>query len=124
MGTVYLNCFKHKDGTKAKYRHASHYLGFTSRGVAERQREHAHGTLRHGPAALMYAVREAGLAWVTTRTWEGTRATEKELKRWGNGGRLCPHCNPRAWRHKRAGSRKPKSKRLWAAKETVCNRQD
>lgn len=73
---------------------AQHYTGFAeggARGLARRLAEH--GTSRGSP--LLLAARRAGIAWALARTWDGTRARERQLKRQGSARRYCPLCGVR-----------------------------
>jgi hypothetical protein len=93
-GTVYLLCFRNADGSKAWFGHAGHYTGHAkggARGLARRLARHEAG---HG-AVLLAHVRAAGLTWELARTWEGTRARERQLKRQGGASRRCPLCGVR-----------------------------
>lgn len=87
--TVYLPHFDRP------YRHARHYTGWT-RDLPARLIDHANG---HG-ARLTQVVRAAGIGWRLARTWPGTRATERALKRQGGASRRCPLCgiHPRTTR--------------------------
>jgi hypothetical protein len=70
---------------------AQHYTGFAeggARGLARRLAEH--GTAHGSP--LLLAARRAGIAWELARTWDGTRARERQLKRQGSARRYCPLC--------------------------------
>jgi len=81
--TVYLIHFEQP------YWHAQHYLG-TAADLAARIAEHQAGT----GAKLLAAVNRAGIQWSVVRTWPGSYAQEKALKRRHNGRDLCPVCNP------------------------------
>jgi hypothetical protein len=73
---------------------AQHYTGFAgggARGLARRLAEH--GTAHGSP--LLLAARRAGIAWELARTWDGTRARERQLKRQGSARRYCPLCGVR-----------------------------
>jgi predicted GIY-YIG superfamily endonuclease len=80
-GTVYLLHFDRP------YAHARHYTGWTS-DLTARLAEHANG---HG-ARLPAVVRSAGIGWELARTWTGTRALERSLKRRHGASRYCPLC--------------------------------
>ena len=80
-GTVYLLHFDRP------YAHAGHYTGWT-RDLTARLAEHTSG---HG-ARLLAVVKAAGIGWTLARTWTGTRALERKLKRQGGASRRCPHC--------------------------------
>jgi predicted GIY-YIG superfamily endonuclease len=80
-GIVYLLHFDRP------YRHAGHYTGWTTN-LHDRLNEHAAG---HG-ARLLAVITHAGIGWQLARTWPGTRATERVLKRQGGASRRCPLC--------------------------------
>jgi hypothetical protein len=69
---------------------AQHYTGYTS-DLASRLEDHRHGRT----AAIMHAVRQAGVGWRVVRTWPGTRDTERAIKDLHAGRRLCPECTER-----------------------------
>jgi hypothetical protein len=76
---------------------AQHYTGFAEGGPACLARRLAeHGTAHGSP--LLLAARRAGITWELARTWPGTRARERQLKRQGSARRYCPLCGvtPRA----------------------------
>lgn len=79
-GTVYLIHFDRP------YKHAKHYTGWTDN-LERRLAEHRAGT----GARLMAVIKEAGIGWQLARTWEGTRARERQLKQRG-ASRHCPVC--------------------------------
>lgn len=81
-GTIYLLHFE------APFRHARHYLGWTS-GLLE-QRLDAH--IAGNGARLLAVVASAGITWRLARTWPGTRARERQIKRQGGLSRSCPMC--------------------------------
>src|SRR5512142_1629951 len=80
-GVVYLLHFDRP------YRHASHYTGWTTN-LTERLADHRAG---HG-ARLTAVIRQAGIGFVLARTWRGSRAKERALKRQGGASRRCPVC--------------------------------
>ena len=86
-GTVYLLHFDRP------YRHAKHYLGWAA-DLDARLADHAAGR----GARLLAVVRAAGIGWSLARTWPGSRARERQLKRQGGASRCCPACGvtPRA----------------------------
>ena len=43
-------------------------------------------------ARLMAVITQAGIGWTLARTWEGSRAGERQLKRQGGASRRCPIC--------------------------------
>jgi predicted GIY-YIG superfamily endonuclease len=83
-GIVYLLHFDRS------YRHARHYLGWTT-DLAARLAEHARGQ----GARLLAVVREAGIGWRLARTWPGTRRRERQIKNQGGASRCCPLCGVR-----------------------------
>jgi hypothetical protein len=73
---------------------AQHYTGFAEGGARELARRLAeHGTSHGSP--LLLAARQAGITWELARTWDGTRARERQLKRQGSARRYCPLCGVR-----------------------------
>ncbi|GAA0720645.1 hypothetical protein Drose_06915 [Dactylosporangium roseum] len=86
-GIVYLLHFDRAFG------HARHYTGWT-RDLTARLAEHAAGR----GARLLAVVHAAGIGWQLARTWEGTRADERALKRQGGASRRCPLCGVTARR--------------------------
>ena len=84
LGTVYLIHFHEP------YKHARHYIGWTS-DLAAREAEHQAGR----GSRLLAVVREAGIGFRVVRTWQGTRKQEHSRKNWPGGSKLlCPICNP------------------------------
>lgn len=83
-GTVYLLHFDRP------YAHAKHYLGWTT-DLPARLAEHAAGR----GARLLAVVHAAGIGWRLARTWPGSRARERQLKRQGGASRCCPACGVR-----------------------------
>jgi predicted GIY-YIG superfamily endonuclease len=81
VGTVYLLHFDRP------YGHAGHYTGWASN-LNARLTEHAAGR----GARLLAVVQQAGIGWHLARTWPGTRALERALKRQGGASRRCPLC--------------------------------
>ena len=91
IGTVYLLHFKHK------YRHCQHYIGFTERTLDERLGEHWSG---NGSALTSAVHQQAGNEMILARTWEGVDSSiEFILKCRAESPKLCPVCNPRAYRY-------------------------
>ena len=87
-GTVYLIHFEQPIGDLSNPRgQARHYLGFATN-LESRLAAHRAGN----GARIMQVVAEQGISWEVARTWPGTRATERRLKNWHNGPRLCPVC--------------------------------
>lgn len=70
--------------------HAQHYLGWT-RFLDARVADHQAGRGARLPAVF----RERGIPGEVVRTWKGTRALERRLKRRHEGRRLCPVCSRR-----------------------------
>jgi len=69
------------------YRHARHYTGWTA-DLNARLALHRAG----GGARLLQVLAQAGIEWTLVRTWEGSRARERQLKRQGGASRRCPIC--------------------------------
>lgn len=80
-GVVYLVHFTEP------YRHARHYTGWTA-DLESRLAEHHAGR----GARLLQVISQAGIDWTLARTWLGTRARERQLKRQGGASRRCPIC--------------------------------
>jgi predicted GIY-YIG superfamily endonuclease len=80
-GVVYLVHFTEP------YGHARHYTGWTA-DLDSRLAEHHAGR----GARLLQVIRKAGIDWTLARTWQGTRARERQLKRQGGASRRCPIC--------------------------------
>ena len=91
-GTIYLLHFA------KPYKHAKHYLGWAQH-LEARLEHHRAGT----GARLMQVVTEAGIDWEVSRTWEGDRNLEAQLKRRKDSPRLCPICAARAGRKPKGG---------------------
>jgi len=83
LGVVYLLHFTRP------YQHARHYTGFTE-DLLPRLDHHARGD----GARLMNVISRAGIGFILIRTCEGTRATERAIKRHGGAVRYCPLCTP------------------------------
>ena len=82
-GTVYL---LHLDPA---YKHARHYVGWTSN-LDERLEAHRAGR----GARLLEAVKEAGGSFHLARTWPGSRSLERAIKDRKEAPKLCPDCSP------------------------------
>jgi predicted GIY-YIG superfamily endonuclease len=82
-GTVYLI---HLD---EPYKHARHYLGWTT-DLNSRLEAHQAGR----GARLMEVVKAAGITWRLARTWPGSRDRERAIKNRHEAPRLCPECSP------------------------------
>jgi predicted GIY-YIG superfamily endonuclease len=85
QGTVYLLHFS------ANFKHARHYVGYT-RDLERRLDAH----LKGNGARLVSVIIDAGLSFELARTWDGTRRTERAIKKRKNAPRLCPACSPKA----------------------------
>lgn len=86
MAAVYLIHFDQP------YKHARHYVGYTSWSVKRRCAHHADGT----GARLMQVVTEAGITWRVVRIWRGQgRTWERQIKNYGHTAKLCPVCSGR-----------------------------
>lgn len=81
MGTVYLIHFD------TPYRHARHYIGWTS-DLPHRLAEHHAGN----GSRLLEVVSDAGITWRLARTWGGDRSLERKLKNRHGASRFCPIC--------------------------------
>jgi predicted GIY-YIG superfamily endonuclease len=95
IGTAYLIHFSRR------WRHNGHYIGWTSKPLAERIEAHRRGN----GAKLMRIIRREGIDWEVARTWpDVTVFREKQLKRKGGASRMCPLCgiHPQAHSHPRA----------------------
>ena len=68
---------------------ARHYLGWAS-DLAARLEAHREGR----GARLMEVVKERGITWHVSRTWEGSRDRERAIKDRAESPRLCPDCTP------------------------------
>ena len=86
LGIVYLLHFSRP------YQHARHYTGWTD-DLLDRLDAHARG---HG-ARLINVISRAGIGFTLARVCEGTRATERAIKKSGGAVRFCPLCTPRPW---------------------------
>jgi len=83
-GVVYLIHFD-----QAIADHARHYLGWAS-DLDARLEAHRAGR----GARLLEVVKERGIGWHVSRTWEGTRDRERAIKDRAESPRLCPDCTP------------------------------
>ena len=70
--------------------HAKHYTGWAS-DLPARLALHEAGQ----GARLLAVAKAAGIGWTLARTWPGTRARERQLKRQGGASRRCPMCGVR-----------------------------
>ena len=82
QGTIYLIHFD------SPYRHARHYMGFTTN-LTDRIERHRAGN----GSRLMSVITEAGIGWRVVRTWRGDRNLERRMKRSGGLSRCCPICS-------------------------------
>jgi predicted GIY-YIG superfamily endonuclease len=89
VGTTYLLHFiDPATGEPARYKHAGHYIGWTT-DLAARLEAHARG----GGARLVEVITRAGLGFTLARTWpQTTRDREDLLKHIGDARRFCPEC--------------------------------
>lgn len=72
-----------------RYRHAGHYLGYTTN-LNKRLEQHRKGQ----GARLLEVIKGAGVGFMLVRTWsKGTRKLERRLKNGKNSPKLCPICN-------------------------------
>jgi predicted GIY-YIG superfamily endonuclease len=71
------------------YKHARHYVGWTSN-LDSRLEAHRAGR----GARLLEAVKEAGGSFHLARTWPGSRSLERAIKDRKNAPKLCPDCSP------------------------------
>lgn len=87
MGYCYL---LHFEAPIAPGRHTTqHYLGYTSRRLRERIKEHRDGR----GARLTQVAIERGITFTVVRTWRDTnRGDERRLKNRKEGPMLCPVC--------------------------------
>lgn len=70
------------------YKHARHYLGYSSN-LTARLRKHRAGN----GARLITVITQAGIGWEVARVWpDGGRDLERTLKARHSGVRLCPIC--------------------------------
>lgn len=89
-GTIYLLHFDQP------YKHAKHYLGWTT-DLEARLTAHRAGN----GARLMAVLKDAGIGWTLARTWTpSSRGRERQIKHQGGLSRSCPACgvHPRATR--------------------------
>jgi predicted GIY-YIG superfamily endonuclease len=85
------------------YRHAKHYLGWSSN-IANRLQMHQHGQ----GVRLLEVVRAAGISWQLVRTWpDADRSVERRLKAQHGSVRLCPICQHTVGRRKPIGAGRP-----------------
>ena len=88
MGTVYLIHFDQPIGDlNNPHGQAQHYIGYTD-DLEARLKRHRQGN----GAAIMAAVKAAGIDWQLVRVWDGDRGLERKLKAQKNSPRLCPIC--------------------------------
>jgi hypothetical protein len=73
------------------YRHARHYIGWTTGAVDARLQTHLEG--RGSP--LIRAAAAVGVDVQLVATYPGSRALERRLKRWHKTGQFCPTCRAR-----------------------------
>ena len=83
---------------------ARHYLGYTN-DLIGRIMQHAEG---HG-ARLTQVCHQRGIDFALARTWNGAgKPVERRLKKYKNGRRLCPICDPGASQRMNLESNHPK----------------
>lgn len=86
-----------------RYRHAGHYLGWST-DIAARVHEHNAAGAKASP--LIRAALAAGCRITLTRVWLGQgRTRERQLKRQGGLGQVCPVCKARGYRRSRPAKR-------------------
>ena len=89
MSTVYLLHFLQPIGNPANpHAMAQHYLGTDLSG----QRISVQTVGGHRAARIVAHVQREGIGFVVARTWPGSRALERQLKRRKNAPKLCPVC--------------------------------
>jgi predicted GIY-YIG superfamily endonuclease len=82
-GLVYLIHFDRP------YKHAAHYIGWTSQSVEERFAQHVSGN----GARLIEVVVAAGIGLQIARVWpDQNRKFERKLKNRNGARRICPIC--------------------------------
>jgi predicted GIY-YIG superfamily endonuclease len=69
------------------YKHARHYLGFSTN-LDKRITDHLAGM----GARLLEVVTEARIEWKLVRTWPGDRQLERRLKNRKDAPHICPIC--------------------------------
>jgi hypothetical protein len=80
------------------YRHARHYLGYTTDELhlLDRLQTHRLGT----GARLLQVIGEAGIRWQLARVWpSGDRHAERRIKNTHGLAPYCPLCNPASAYH-------------------------
>lgn len=118
MGWVYIIHFASPLG------HASHYCGYTSKGIRARIASHRETTWtpydkpvrlddgrviageKRGPGAvIMGVVNSKGIDWTVARIFRNvTRTFERQIKNTKHVGRYCPICNPGAKNYQPKGA--------------------
>ena len=86
LGVIYMLHFHQP------YRHARHYVGWTT-DLLDRLDRHASGT----GARLVEIIWQAGIGFTLIRICEGTRHRERAIKHAGGAPRYCPACTTRPW---------------------------
>jgi len=86
MGYCYL---LHFDKPISDRHTCQHYIGYTSKTLAQRIAEHRAGT----GARLTQVAKERGIGFVVVRTWANvTKRDERKLKNRKGSNRFCPVC--------------------------------
>jgi predicted GIY-YIG superfamily endonuclease len=81
--TVYLLHFDQK------FKHAQHYIGYTSGPVKKRIEEHRSGN----GARLIQVITQQGIGFSVAKTWHGkSRRFERQLKNRHGANKFCPIC--------------------------------
>lgn len=93
---VYLLHYTQAIGNPSKPTgYAQHYLGSTSKSLKHRLAQHASGQ----GAKITAAFARQNINFICVRTWDGGRTVERYLKSRHNHSRLCPLCNPNAYKY-------------------------
>ena len=86
MTTTYILHFEQP------YHHARHYVG-SADNLPLRISQHESGN----GARLIEVIKAAGINFVLSRTFEGTRKLERRIKDRKETPKFCPICNPESW---------------------------
>jgi hypothetical protein len=87
----HLTCTKARPGTTSRQTNCRKIQQFTAAGLRNRLAAHERGE----GARLLAVVHAAGIGWTLARTWPGSRARERQIKRQGGASRCCPLCGVR-----------------------------